>query len=313
MQIHAGAAARRWPVVLPRLQTRHRADDALAVPRHPRFDDVHAVGDLRRQRAVAHRAHVKQQVAAAPGHLAQRVDESARRLPCGVSGVVGPALVHRHAGLPRTRGRPRRYELLGRLVVAAARQAVVDQDLWLQRTDHRFQLDRLPLQLVALPAAVKPDDVDLAVAGQQLADLPEHAAEKALPRRRLWLAPLAERVRLVGLGESRIVGVVPVDQREVDADADALRTHRIDELAHDVPAVGRMLDRKAGMFRVKHRIAVVMLRGKHRVLHAGALRALRKRTWIPEHGVERGSAGVILLNRHILRLVDGDAADERPR
>ena len=88
----------------------------------------------------------------------------AARLVAGVVRVVAPAVVHRHAGLPRPVGRLRRHELLGRLVVADAGQAVVDEDVRLQLADQRLELGGPPLVRRPLPAAVEPEHVDLPVA-----------------------------------------------------------------------------------------------------------------------------------------------------
>src|SRR5260370_739960 len=68
-----------------------------------------------------------------------------------------------------------------------------------------------------LPLSVESHQIDEAVIRQQLADLPEEDVDVTVPRRRA----LAEEghVRLIGLSESRVVRMVPVRERVVEADA----------------------------------------------------------------------------------------------
>ena len=282
------AATRRGAVALPRLEARRRPDDALAVARHPRLDLGEAFDDLRLEAAVAARPDVEQQIAALPGDLAERVDEPARRLPVRVGRVVAPAIVDRQARLPAPPRRLRRHELLRRLVVAEAGEAVVDQDVGLQRADHLGQLFRAPLLRRALPAAIEPDHVDLAVVRQQLADLREHEVDEARPALGRRLTPLAEDVGLVGLSEGRVVGMVPIDERVVDARVEAFGSHRVEEVAHDVAAVGRALDGVVRLLRVVHRVAVVVLRREDGVLHAEAFRRASQLAGVPRGRIEGG-------------------------
>src|SRR5213592_3692985 len=115
MEIDAVTAPRGGAIELPRLEPRSGADDALRVPRHPRLDRCEALQLLRRQAAVAHRAHVEQQIAALARHLAQSMNELASGLESGIGRIVAPALVDGEAGLPCARRGFRRNELLGRI------------------------------------------------------------------------------------------------------------------------------------------------------------------------------------------------------
>ena len=87
----------------------------------------------------------------------------------------------------------------------------------LELADHRDELVRLPLVSRAFPLSVEPEQRDLAVVGEQLADLSEHDVEVGVPRLRAAAEEL--QVRLVLLAERRVVRVVPVGQRVVEADA----------------------------------------------------------------------------------------------
>ena len=83
----------------------------------------------------------------------------------------------------------------------------------------------------------------------------------------------AEAVRSVGVREGRIVGMVPVAEREVEADAQTRRARRLHELARRGrrrSACARSRSRLAS--RRPEREAVVMLRRENRVLHPAALR-----------------------------------------
>src|SRR5207247_9548492 len=93
--------------------------------------------------------------------------------------VVGPALVDGETGLPRAPGLLRGDELLRRVEVTRARQAIVHQRTGLDRADHVAQLPAPPLLGGPLPAAVEPEEVDRPVVGPDLADLAAHAREGA--------------------------------------------------------------------------------------------------------------------------------------
>src|SRR6185503_8953273 len=93
VEIDAVAPAGGRPVELPGLEAGPGAEDALAVAPHPCLDRGEALELLGRKPAVAHRAHVEEQVAALAGHLAQRVDQLPRRLPVRIARIVAPALV----------------------------------------------------------------------------------------------------------------------------------------------------------------------------------------------------------------------------
>jgi hypothetical protein len=121
-------------------RARLRAADRLGVLRHPRTDLLQALDGLRRERAVAARADVEQEVSALRSDVDQRPHELARRLPLRVGGVPAPVRVHREAGLPRALEGLSRNHLLRRgevtgearrrraVLGAALVHAVVHQD-----------------------------------------------------------------------------------------------------------------------------------------------------------------------------------------
>src|SRR5580700_10249039 len=91
---------------------------------------------------------------------------------------------------------------------------------------------------------------------------------------------MAPSIGLVRVGERGIVGVMPVDQREVKSYLQALGTKRIGILTYDVLLIWRMLDAVIGLAGMKHRVAVMMLGDEDAVLHAGGLGAPRDITRI---------------------------------
>ena len=116
-----------------------------------------------------------------------------------------------------------------------AGEPVVDEDAGLERADQVVQRVAVPLLGRALPAAVEPDEVDRPVVGEQLAHLGEQELEVACPPRVARARRHAEGVGTVGVGEGGVVGVVPVGQREVEADAQAAGARRRDAVTHAGP------------------------------------------------------------------------------
>ena len=184
---------------------------------------------------------------------------------------------------------------------------------WSSRASAR-ELLRLPLLRRALPAAVEPEQVDHTVLRQQLAELRELEGEEALPLlgRRPRLA--AEPVGAVLVAERRVVRVVPVEEREVEADPQPGRARRVDELAHQVAAVLRVHDREAaGRAGRPEREAVVVLRGQHRVAHAGGFRARQPVARGVRRGLEARRGRVVVVGGQGVREGQGaDPADQRP-
>src|SRR5579864_6883451 len=115
--------------------------------------------------------------------------------------------------------------------------------------------------------------------------------------RRTWV--LLEKVRLGALLERRIVRMMPVRERVVEAHAKSLGSNSFDELAGDVRAVFRVLDREVGGFRVEHRIAGVVPGREHDVLRAARPRQPGYRRGIPPVWIEGGRRGVVLGHRHL--------------
>src|SRR3989442_11145084 len=145
MEIDAVIAPRGGAVELPRLEPWIGADDAFRVPRTPLIEHGEPLDLLGGQAPIAHRAHVEQQIAALACHLAESMNELASGLESRIGRIVAPALVDGEAGLPCARRRFRRNELLGRIEIAEARQAVVHQDVGLEGADERMELRAPPL------------------------------------------------------------------------------------------------------------------------------------------------------------------------
>src|SRR5581483_11633321 len=118
----------------------------------------------------------------------------------------------------------------------------------------------------------------------------------------LWRAapPVAPSIRLVALGEGGIVGVVPVDKGEVEADPEAFGAKRIHVLPYDIASKGGVFDRVRRVPRMEHREAVMMLAGQHRVGHPGPPRHPRPSARIEIDGIEGAGGAMVFL--------DGDVA-----
>ena len=120
--------------------------------------------------------------------------------------MISPACVHRHAGFPRAGARFRLDALFRRREIALELVAIVDEDVGLELEDHLVHLLRLPSLRIERPGDVVPEDVHFAVVRHQLADLAVDVVDEAPARGLVALA-------------ARAVGVVPVHQRVVEADA----------------------------------------------------------------------------------------------
>ena len=105
-------------------------------------------------------------------------------------------------------------------------------------------------------------------------------------------------------GVEREVGVVPVDQRIVEADFDPLRTESFDILLHKVAPERCLRDLVVGELRVEHAEALVVLRREDAVLHARPLRGLRPLLRVEEVRVVVREIPVIRLVVEILGLFD---------
>ena len=273
--------------------------DALAVAAHPPADlgqDLLAfLGNI----APAIRAEVQKEIAALADALDQLFDNHVRRLEILIQLAVAPVVVDRHAGFPHdalaqlVEQAVRRNDLLGadkvtaefvRMrrhkraeAVAAAFEAVVEHDLRLQLAHHAHQLCRLPRFADHIRARrvrigiVQPEHVNLAVIRHQLAHLPVHVRKIAVKIAALVGDIGAAAVRMVDIGLVHEIRMVPVDDRVVQAHAEALGAERIDKLADQIAAaVRRRLEIR--QLRVKQAEAVVMLGDHDRVFHARVLR-----------------------------------------
>ncbi len=140
------------------------------------------------------------------------------------------------------------HELLGRPVVPAARdveqvEPVVDDDPGLELADHLEEALGLPLvPALAVRAGereIHEQRVDPAVLGQQLLELAEEVIVVLgeVARRGLFDEGLVVAHGVVQV--DRVVGMMPVEERVIEADPDALGPHGLDERPDEVLAVGR--------------------------------------------------------------------------
>ncbi len=164
----------------------------------------------------------------------------------------------------------------GAEAAAADLEAVVEDDVRLQRAHHAHKLRAAPLFAGhVVVGEVEPHQVELAVIRAQLAHLPVHVRKVVVKVVRPVPVRLVVAHRVVAVAERRVVRVVPVEQRVIQADADALGAERIEEFPHDVAPERRIRRFPVRQLRVEQAEAVVVLRRQHGVLHAGLLREAR--------------------------------------
>lgn len=243
---------------------------------------------------------VQDEVSAAGDGLHQHADQQRGVLVVVVVAVVPPRAVEGVARLPHhplavPLQRPVGLVLLGRHIVARNSEPVIDHNARLQLSCEVEKLPRAPLLRTLLRVGeVEEEQVDPAVFGEEFAYLPLHVLPVA--RHVAGLPPglgVPQRVVLV----DREVGVVPVEQRVVQADPQTLGAHRVDELAHQVTA-GRVHRGVFGQGRSEQAETVVVFGGQHRVTHPGLPRGSGQLTGVEEVGIEPVQVTVVLLLRH---------------
>src|ERR1019366_3499748 len=204
------------------------------------------------------------------------------RLPIVVGLLVAPTAVHGHAGFPGARGGA--DGLLGGGEIAGEAVAVVDNDLGLQLVDHVVHFFGFPLLGVERPVDVVPQNIDLAVIGEEFANVAVDVIDEAAPR------------GLVGEAAGAI-GVVPVHQGIVEAHAETFGAGGFDVLLHQVAAGPLLGGVVVGELGVEVAKPFVVLGGHHHIFLAGQVGQVRP----PGRGVgfwrEQLGLLVILHNR----------------
>ena len=290
------------------------AVDRPAVHAHPLAHSLQAVEGTAIELAAPGRADVEQQVAA----LADRVGEHAHQLADAFPGcfvaVISPGAGEGLTRLPHHRpavdGDPAlRLPLLRGADVPAVVQveAVVEHHVRLQLADHPVQARAVPV--VAALAAVRvaeiaPQDVDASEVGEQLPHLAVQVLDvPALVALLVEPCPLrmvAQRVHVV----DHEFGMVPVDDRVVEADAQAAGAERVHHRPDQVASGGRVGGLVVGQRAVPQAEAVVMLGGRHEVLHAGAGGRLGPAIRVVQVGIEVIHVAFVLAGRDLLLLHD---------
>ncbi len=289
-------------------QRRQRAGggavDGLAVGVEPaahRLETLHALG---RDAAIRVGADVQQEVAALGGDVDQRAHQVAGGLEVVVGAVVAPVVVHRHAGLPVDAGQAlRRDLLLGRAgsrreFHPAAPDAVVDDDVGLQGAHEVVEVAAALVVPGALPLAVEPEDVDGAVVREQLAHLGLQVRDVTRE------VGVRDGTIPLPVAAGQVVGVAPVHDGVVPAEADALAAAGVGHLAHHVTAQRRGHDVEVGLVRIEEAEAVVVLGGDDQVPHAGALGEAGPGTRVEVGRREVGAEAVVLVERDLGRGAD---------
>ena len=271
-----------------------RPVDGLAVDRHPFADGPEPVQGLGREFPLGARPDVEQEVPALGDDVDEQVDEPVRRL-VDVLRVIGPRVAHGHAGLPGIGEGLLRDLLFGRAVVLVAPRdrPVDDEEAGLVAAGHGRDPGHVDVHVLGVldeitrpdldhragadPAAVEPEDVERAVAGDDLLDLAVGEVAEALPALRISLGAVID----VAVGGGPLGGpeiaVVPVGLGEVGPGPEALGPESVEDGPEDVGLgvrpEGHLGSRDAvvGLLGVVHGEAVVVLGGHDDVAHAGGL------------------------------------------
>ena len=170
-----------------------------------------------------------------------------------------------------------------------------DERLRLELVDQCIRGVEPPRRIGPIPPAVEPDAADLAVVGQQLAQLPVHVLDVPRP-----LALFRPPGVAAGAAARKVIGVMPVELRVVEEQLEALLSALLGERLEDIFLVRRSRDDVVvGHPGVEHREAVVMLARDGDVLHARGLRERNPLGRIERHRIE--------LRRQLLVIGDGDS------
>src|SRR5207249_5601509 len=129
----------------------------------------------------------------------QILNDAARALPIVVGPLVSPTIIESHAGFPCSAFFIRGNLLLRSGKIARKLVAIVHDDVWLKLEDHFIHTLGLPTSGVERPRNVVPENVNLSVVGEELADMSVNVFDEAFTR---------SLVR----GAASAVGMVPVHQ-----------------------------------------------------------------------------------------------------
>lgn len=90
-------------------------------------------------------------------------------------------------------------------------------------------------------------------------------------------------------------GMMPINKRIVEADANTLGAKRINELAYKISAgfsVGTLV---VGILGIPHTEALVVLGGKHRILHSCGFSPTRPILWVIQIGIKIFEIFIVML------------------
>src|SRR5207248_1586641 len=127
----------------------------------------------------------------------QILNDAARALPIVIGPLVSPTIIESHAGFPGSAFFVRSDLLLGSGKIARKLVAIVHDDVWLKLEDHFVHALGLPSGGVERPRNVVPENINLSVIGEQLADVRVDIFDESFAR---------SLVR----GAASAVGMVPV-------------------------------------------------------------------------------------------------------
>ena len=268
--------------------------------------------------AVGVGTHVEQQVAALGDDVAKHMYQLVSRLVVVVV-HIRPAVAHRHTGLPGVGQESVGHLLFGGAVVLvlAAHAAVDDKQVGVVLAGHlgdARHIDVLYLpaatepgaRLVVdapfgtYPAAVEPQDVNVAVVVRQLAYLVVGEIAIAAPAVGLVCDGVVDVAVGRGPFRSPIVGTVPVGLREIVAYPHIVLAEGVGEGLGDVAVLALEEGAAAvdgavgGLLGAVHTEAVVVFGGENHIFHTSLCCGLGPPFGIEPLGVEGGVEGRVL-------------------
>ena len=283
------------------------AVDAFAVLLHPAADLPQPFDLARLDLAVGHRPDVEHEVAvvARVGH--QQIDALLEALQL-VVGFPGPLLADRHVAFPvdvAVAGEAAGL-LLGRAEVADGAfrrghaavaegpllaQPVVDDDRRIELAEHGVDVPPALDRPVVFPLAVEPHHGRMVVL-DDLAKLALHEGEVVVEVGVLGRPLVAGPAR-------QVVGMIPVDDRVVGAEAEALPPAFVGQFPGHVALERRVHDVVVAQLRGVHREPVVVLGHQRDVLHARFLGQGHVLLGVELDRVELLVEVVVNLDRHL--------------
>ena len=142
----------------------------------------------------------------------------------------------------------------------------------------------LSIQIVV--GEVKPQKIQFAVVGADLTDLIVHVIHIAAEITVIILVSRIISHRMVAVAIMGIIIMIPVKQGKVKSNLQALASHCLHKLCHQVTAAFGVGGFEIGVFAVKQAETVVVFCSQNHILHTGLFCGFRPFLRVVIHGIE---------------------------